>query len=353
MPVTPNYKAALIGLTGIGAQRPPAQIGLPLGPAMPTSHASAFDQHPRTDLVAVCDLNQDLLKQFRQTWSDIWPDMRYYTDANRMLAEIGPDLVSIATSDHAHADLCVAAAARGCRGIFCEKPIATSLQDADRMIAACTEKKIPLSIDHTRRWAPAFLQARHLITSGELGPVRTISAELFSTRAMLFRNGTHLIDMICFFATNASPRWVSAELEEGFEDFSSYQGDGGRDPGTDPAASAYIRFDGGIRAFFNAYKTQFPGSQVTVTCEQGRIEISDRSFRLIRGQSNSEWAAAEIPSPRYLYQGQLGAVDELVKVLDQGGDLVSSGVEARKTLEIILAMLKSHQQNNSRVDLPL
>ena len=347
-----TYRAALIGLTGIGANRTAPKAGLPLGPPQPASHAGAYHRHPRTELVAVCDLQEDLLERFRADWSDVWPDMRYYTDARRMFEEIGPDLVSIATSDHAHADLCVQAASSGCQGIFCEKPIATSLEDADRMLEACRQHGIPLSVDHTRRWDPAFLQARDLLRSGELGPVRTVTAELFSTRAMLFRNGTHLIDLLCFFA-ETEPQWVSAELEEGFEDFVTYRGDGGRNPDTDPSAAAYIRFAGGVRAFFNAYKTSFPGSQVTVTCDGGRLEISDRGTRVIRGDSHTSWAAAELPPPRFLYERQLAAVDELLNVIENGGELVSSGDEARKTLEIILAMLRSHHEGNSRIDLPL
>ena len=347
-----RYRAALIGLTGIGANRPSAETVPPLGPPQPASHAGAYYRHPRTDLVAVCDLQEDLLDRFRADWSDVWPDLRYYTDARRMFDEVGPELVSIATSDHAHADLCVQAADSGCQGIFCEKPIATALEDADRMIEACRRHGIPLSVDHTRRWDPAFIQARDLLRGGELGPVRTVAAELFSPRAMLFRNGTHLIDLICFFA-DAQPQWVSAELEEGFEAFTSYQGDGGRDPASDPSATAYIRFADGIRAFFSAYKTSFPGSQVTVTCDAGRLEISDRGTRVIRGDSHTHWAAAELPTPRSLYERQLAAVDELLHAIEQGTDLVSSGEEARKTLEIILAMLRSHHSGNNRVDLPL
>ena len=52
-----------------------------------------------------------------------------------------------------------------------------------------------------------------------------------------------------------------AELEEGFDHFTEYESDGGHDPATDPAASAYIHFANGVRAFYNSLKIDLPGSQ--------------------------------------------------------------------------------------------
>jgi len=347
-----NLRAVIVGLTGIGAARPPEADDLPLYGRMPRSHAAAYHRHPRTELTAVCDLRQELLEECRDRWQDVWPDLHLYTDYREMLAAEKPDLVSVATSDHAHADIAVAATEGGARAILCEKPIATTLADADRMIAAAQASGTLLSVEHTRRWDPTFLKARQILRRGELGPLRTMVVELFSQRAMLFRNGTHMVDLLNFFA-GTRPQWVVAELEEGFDHFTEYQGDGGRDPFSEPFASAYVHFEGEIRAFYNSYKTEFPGSQLVLTCEQGRIEISDRQARLIRGASHYEWSESEIVPDSYLYEQQLAAVAELVGVLENGGELISPGPEARRTLELILAMLRSHQQGNVRVDLPL
>lgn len=350
--MTETYRAVLVGLTGIGARRPAEPDDMPLYGTMPPSHASAYHQHPQTELVGVCDLRQEALDTFRSDWQDVWPDVGTYTDFERMLQEQQPDLVSIATSDHAHANLCVQAAEAGARAILCEKPIATTLADADRMIEACQRHGIPLSIEHTRRWDPRFVEARRLLRAGDMGPVRTIVVEMFSTRAMLFRNGTHLIDLIPFFA-ETDVRWLMAELEDGFEDYSEYSGDGGRNPDLEPYASAYLRLEGGVRAFYNSYKTKFPGTQVTITCDDGRIEVSDHGGRVIRGDSHQSWSASDLLGGSYRYERQLAAVHELIHVLQNPGTpLVSSGQEARKTLEIILAMLASHTRGNARIDLP-
>ncbi|MCC6453871.1 MAG: Gfo/Idh/MocA family oxidoreductase [Caldilineaceae bacterium] len=347
-----SYKAVIVGLTGIGANRPAEPAETPLFGGMPRSHAAAYHRHPATELTAVCDIRPQALEDFRTRWGDVWPEVRLYTDYQEMLRQEKPELVSVVTPDHLHADITVAAAEGGARAILCEKPIATTLADADRMIAAAEANGALLSVEHTRRWSPTFQKARELARQGDLGRLRTVVSNMYSPRSMLFRNGTHMVDVIVFFA-ESDPIWVFAELEEGFEHFTEYKSDGGHDPNTDPSASAYIRFANGVRGYYNSVKVPMPGSQFDLTFDNGRIEISDRGLTLIRGISHYEWSYSTILPGDYMFTYQAAAVAELVDCLESGKPLVSSGREARKTLEIMLAMLKSHHQGNVRVDLPL
>lgn len=347
-----TYKAVIIGLTGIGAQRQAATASSLLYGNIPQSHAAAYHVHPQIDLIAVCDIRQTMLANFRQTWQDVWPQLRYYTDAFALLAQEQPDIVSVVTPDHLHADITVAAANHGAKAVFCEKPIATSLTDANRMIAACAANNVLLSIDHTRRWYPLYHEARQLLRSGELGPLRSMVTSLFSQRAMLFRNGAHLIDMLHFFA-EADAQWVWAELEAGFDHFDSYRGDGGHHPASEPAASGYIHFSNGVRAFYESAKLAFPGAQFALTCENGRIEISDQTLTVIRQRADGQLSHTPVTPNQVGESGLLAAVIELIQVLENGGELISSGRSARKTLEVLLAMLKSHTQGNVRINLPL
>lgn len=347
----PAYTAVIIGLMEIGADRP-SQPALPLYGAMPRSHAAAYQRHPQTELVAVCDIRPQALDAFKAKWQDVWPNLRTYTDYRQMLANEQPDIISVATPDHLHAEITVDAAASGARAILCEKPIAVTLADADRMIAACEAHNVLLSIEHTRRWGPVFHAARELIRNGTVGRLHSIVTSMYSQRSMLFRNGTHLIDMTNFFA-ESDPQWVFAHLEAGFDHFTEYKGDGGHDPAKDPAASAYIYYANGVRAFYNSVKVDMPGLQLALICNDGCIEVSDRGGVLIRGISHYEWARGEIVPEEYMFAYQSGAVAELVHVLENGGELVASGREARKSLEIMLGMLRSHQLGNVRVDLPL
>jgi predicted dehydrogenase len=346
-----HYKAVIIGLTGIGAQRENRPATSIYG-SIPQSHAAAYYHHPQTEVVAVCDLGPEMLERFRQTWQDVWPDLRYYTDAQAMLAAEQPDLVSIVTPDHRHADLTVAAAQAGAKAVLCEKPLATSLADADRMIAACAATGTLLSVEHTRRWWPLYRTARDLIRSGELGALRSMTVCMFSPRAMLFRNGAHMIDMLHFFV-DSDVAWVWAELEAGFDHFDRYRGDGGHDPASEPAASGYLHFANGVRAFYESAKLPYPGSQFTLTCDQGRVELSDEACFVTRQDDEGRWVRSQLMPTELPMAGLLGAVDELITVLEQGGELISSGQSARRTVEVLLAMLRSHTLGNAPVHLPL
>ena len=145
---------------------------------------------------------------------DVWPDVRCYTDYRELLEREQPDIVSVVTPDHLHADITVEAAHGSARAVLCEKPIATRLADADRMIEVTAREGVLLSVEHTRRWSHEFHLVRQLIRSGTYGSLHNIVANLYGPRAMLFRNGTHTVDMICFFA-EASPAWLTAVLEPG------------------------------------------------------------------------------------------------------------------------------------------
>ena len=345
----PTYRSVLIGLTGIGAARPAKTTNVPLFGEAPRSHAAAYAEHPQTNLVAVCDIRQESLDNFQKTWGDVWPDMRCYTDYREMFEREKPEIVSIATPDHLHAQITLDAVSSGARAILCEKPIATTLADAERMIEAAEANNVLLSIEHTRRWSPHFHAARELIRSGELGALRVVTANMYSRRSMLFRNGTHSVDLLCFFA-ESDPEWVFAHLEEGFDDYIEYRGDG-KDPAKDPAASAYVHFKNGVRAYYNSVKIDFPGSQFELVCDNGRLEISDRGITVIRGNSDLEWARSELVPPAYLYTHHTAAIAELINVMENGGELVSSGAEALKTVRIMLGILQSHHQGNVRVNL--
>ena len=345
-----TYKAVIVGLTGIGAARP-AESSDPVYGAMPNSHASAYHRHPQTEVVGVCDLKQEMLDAFCERWKDVWAGVNTYTSYQEMFEKEQPDIVSVVTPDHFHREVTVTAAESSARAILCEKPIATTLEDADAMITAAKKHNVLLSIEHTRRWDTDFLEARNVIRSGNIGPLRTIVCEMFSPRAMMFRNGTHFIDLVCFFA-EGQPKWVMGDLEDGFDHFSEYKGSGGKDPASEPYTSAYLRFDNGVRAFVNFYKTELPGSKLSLTCENGRIEITDQESTLITPQPSSRWwSRATMAPPKFMYTRQSGAVAELVEVLERGGTLVSPPEEGRKTLQIMLGILESHQKGNVRVDL--
>jgi myo-inositol 2-dehydrogenase/D-chiro-inositol 1-dehydrogenase len=98
---------------------------------------------------------------------------RAYDDPARMWDDPEVDAVVIASPARSHADLVVAAATAG-KGVFCEKPMAVTLADADRAIEAARSAGVVLQVGFNRRFAPDWRAARTLLDAGTLGTPRLL-----------------------------------------------------------------------------------------------------------------------------------------------------------------------------------
>jgi predicted dehydrogenase len=356
-----TYRVGIVGLTGI-AISPAASEPRFFGGVHPHSHAACYAAVPRTRVVAVCDLEPALFDRFDRHWGATWPDVARYTDYREMLERERLDLLSVVTSDHRHADIVVDAARRGIKGIYCEKPIATTLADADRMIAAVEEHGVPMVVNHTRRWYANYQLARETIRAGHLGRVTRIQASLGGPRAMLFRNGTHLIDCVTFFA-ESEPDWVVAHLDPGHERYGPrYAGDGGRDPATDPGALALIRFENGVIAsvfcskLINRDTTHWA---VEVFCERGIVQITEpggAEVITVATDAIGGRLVRPLEVPQYHHTDGAAAIVELLGLIERRDGGAREGQspprEGRKVLAILLAILQSQHRGNAPVVAP-
>jgi predicted dehydrogenase len=348
-----TYRAAVVGLTGIASSPPKPAADAVLEHEAPGSHVSAYAYHPQTTVAAVCDLVPDLLQRFHDTWGETFPQANTYTDYREMLRAEQPDLVSVVTSDHRHAQMVVDAVEAGVKGIFCEKPIATTLADADRMIAACSAHNVPLVIDHTMRWWPDYVEARRLLRDGAIGEVRRVMVTGCGPRAMLFRNTTHVVDMLCYLV-DADPDWLMAELDDQWRDYPPrYAGDGGHDPATDPGVSAYVHFKNGVRAHINCAQLPVAYREWDVIGEKGRLRIGYNAAELWRLQPDEQLAMTPLRARYVTRAGIYAAVSELVQLVERGGRGSSTGEDGRRTLSILLGMLQSAADGSARVRFPV
>ena len=350
-----TFRVGIVGASpGIATGVPHDYSHTPLGGEITTSHTQALSFVPGVELVAVCDLIPKMLDDFKRNWSHRWPDTRLYTDHKEMLARESVDILAVATPDNVHTPIVLDGVDAGVKGILCEKPLATSLEDADRMIKACEDRGVVLTVDHTRRWSPIFHKVRDAIRAGDIGQLSTIVGNLGGPRAMLFRNGTHLIDAMCFFA-ESEPVKVFAHLEEGFEDWDRYRGDGGTLPEKDPGASGFVLFRNGVRALYNGTKgTVFDhGVQLTGPDGQIRFGLQDLTAQLrIYDRATRQESVTTLSSDQFQVQGLVAAYHEMLDVVEAGATSISPAREARKTLQIMLGFLKSHQEGSRLVDVP-
>ena len=321
-----------------------------IGCGVGANHAYAFQQHPDVDLVAICDVNPAMFQKVYAAAGVEEGALRTYTDYEELLRKERLDLLGVATPDHYHVGPVTAAAAAGVAGILCEKPIASTLEDADRMIEAAERHGTRLLIDHTRNFDPAYVAVRDRVRAGEIGQLTRIVAYLGGKRAMLFRNETHLLGSVCFYA-EAPPAWVFAALDEGFEDYGvEYKGEGGKEPALDPGATLVVHFANGVRALvMGSKRTPAMGVQLDLLGTRGRIIVGDSETRA--------WQSADEEGPltprevtwHQGISGGLGqrlvpAVDHMIKVVRDGVPPDSPPRAARDVLEIIYGALRSQQQ---------
>ena len=120
---------------------------------------------PGTRLVAVADPAPGAAASLIERVS---PDARPYTDALELIADPNVEAVLVSTPASTHTDLVVAAAEAG-KHVFCEKPMALTLEDADRAIGACAANNVALQVGFNRRFAADFAAAHDVIATGGIG----------------------------------------------------------------------------------------------------------------------------------------------------------------------------------------
>ncbi|HIO06673.1 TPA: Gfo/Idh/MocA family oxidoreductase [Candidatus Poribacteria bacterium] len=141
-----------------------------------------------------------------------------YTDYHRMLRYEDLDLVVISTQAPQHHPITLAAAQHGIH-IFCEKPTALSLQEADEMVEACEEAGIRFSINHQKRASNYNSYVKQLLSSKEIGKLVLIHAYDKGGRTAgnaMMEMGTHLFDWVRCFAGDVN--WASAHLNTGMDE---------------------------------------------------------------------------------------------------------------------------------------
>jgi predicted dehydrogenase len=161
-------------------------------------------------LVGVADRNSEPLAAAADEYS-VSAEGRF-TDAAEMLRALRPECVVIATTAPTHCEYTVLAAELGARFILCEKPMATSLAECNRMIEACRKAEARLAINHQMRFMEQYTEVKRLVESEEFGGLA--SASVVAGNFGLAMNGTHYFEMFRFL-TGETPAEVSAWFSAG------------------------------------------------------------------------------------------------------------------------------------------
>lgn len=133
-----------------------------------------FDLPVNPAMVAVCGRNRDATQHAADTYG--WDSIE--TDWRELVARPDIQIIDICTPGSSHAEIAIAALAAG-KHVFCEKPLATTVDEAERMAAAAASaaaKGVLSMVGFNYRRVPALALARQLIADGRLGVIREVRA---------------------------------------------------------------------------------------------------------------------------------------------------------------------------------
>ena len=326
--------------------------------AISRNHLEGFRAIPEARLVGVCDVDAG---RARET-ADRWGIEGAFGSVEQLLAA-GVDIVSVCTPHPTHEAVVLAAAAAGVH-VLCEKPIATELASAERMIAACDEARVKLGVLFQRRFWPAAQRLRAAIDDGTLGrPILGhVSVLLHRDPAyytawrgtwtgdgggVLMSQAVHHIDLL---------QWLMGEAVE----VHGHIGTFAHSIEVEDTAAAVVKFASGAMATISATTAATPnlGETIRITGEtgataeltefpegtDGRITLWARHAEI---QSEPVHPAGIDPNVdlsainRQLVPHHGAQVRDFVDALREGRDPAITGRGATAALRILLAVYES------------
>lgn len=148
------------------------------------AHLATYAEHPAARLVAACDLDAARLEAATERYGI----PHAASDYRDLLGLPELDAVSIVTPDFTHTPIVLDAVAAG-KAVLVEKPLATTLQDCDRIGEALRHSPVPFMVDFHNRWSPGVVRMRQAVGDGEVGAVQSglcrLSDTLFVPTQML------------------------------------------------------------------------------------------------------------------------------------------------------------------------
>ncbi len=184
---------------------------------MGTTHAQAYDALEGFELAGLCARGI----ADRRDLPDRWAQLPRFADYGTALARLRPDVVSINTWPDTHADFAVRAFAAGAH-VFIEKPLAETVADAERVVAAARAAKRKMVIGYGARHSPSWarlvqvaqglgkpLVMRMNLNQQSIGPAWTWHRNLLRSLSPIVDCGVHYVDLMCLM-TGARPVRVHA-----------------------------------------------------------------------------------------------------------------------------------------------
>ena len=336
----PRSKLVRVAVVGLGA----------IGPV----HIEGYKQCENAEIIAVCDTRKELVKK----WSkELGVDG--YTSYIELLKREDLDAVSICTPHYLHAPMTIAAAVYG-KHVLVEKPMATSLIEADEMINACREAGVKLGVIFQSRFAEGPRRIKRLLEEGKLG--RIVMAEAivkwfrsdtkyyhadkwaecwrgkWSTEGggALINQAIHTIDLF---------QWFLGDIDHLYGLYGTYT----HTINVEDVAVAVLKFKNGALGVLEgtvSMPKEFQETKITILGSKGYVVLEDRKIKVLKIEGEEVKAKEEKEAgikETLKVQPNLHAlqIKDFVDSIIENREPLVNGEEGRKSLEIIQAIYMS------------
>lgn len=236
---------------------------------------------PECELVAICDVEISRAEKKRDAYAK---GARVFSDYREMLREARPDAVHIATPHYLHAEMAIAALQSGAH-VLLEKPMATTREDAVRLIETAKKTGKLLTVCFQNRFAPHVTALEELLAT--YPPTAAYATVIWNRDESYYRSADwrgkwasegggvlinqaiHTLDLLCFFL--GKPKFVSAttanhHLKDVIE--------------VEDSAEGVVEFSSGVRATFYATTAYAGGNETELFLECGEHKLRLSGERL-------------------------------------------------------------------------
>ncbi|HDI75535.1 MAG: hypothetical protein DRJ52_11115 [Thermoprotei archaeon] len=260
-------------------------------------HVKAYKTYPLVDLVAIADINEKRLNQISSKYSI----QGKYTDYREMIEREQLDVVSVVTPDFLHFEP-VIYALKNDVNVIVEKPLATSIEEAEEMVNLAKSKKLMLFVDFANRWNPPFAIAKERISNGELGAPLYAYFRLSDTKYVPFKmlSWASKTSVVFFLMSHTADLacWIFDDRVSSVYAFASKKYLKSRGVDTYDYVVAVLEFSRGGKAVLESawiLPESLPSIvdfRAEILCEEGSIFIEDFSQGI-------EVASTKYSYPRY------------------------------------------------------
>lgn len=325
--------------------------------SLPYGHFPAYQSMPEVEVVAVANRGNERLERFAQRFGV----RNTYLDYQEMILKEKPDIVSVTTPSFARAEPVIFAAENGVRGIYAEKGLCASLEEADRVAAACRANNVAFNWGAMRRHHGGYKALRDAIARGDIGEPRYALMYFYSD---LIKHHPHALDLVSMLLGDPAPSWVEGRLVEPGDPLApnrpapTYDKAGHRfvppegKEIADPMVGAYrVGYENGAEGVFLPIPGRF---DVEVQGSEGRAIAWDNGedIRVRRASRRTGGVEEHVIRPR----GESPTVTTIRNIIQEieTGERTDGNIDVTMhSVEVQFGLAESHLNGGARVSVPL